>query len=353
MDDSETPSVGKAAGGHARAKSLSPEERSEIAKKAAAARWSPAGPVATHEGLLKIGNADIPCYVLENGERVLSTRGIMKALGRTWRGRKYTGTELPVFLEANNLKPFINNELGAVLAPRQIRTHRGTPSEAFPAEILPVVCDIYLRARETGALTGPQQTIAQQCEILVRALSRVGIIALVDEATGFQAVRPRDALQEYLERLIRKDLAVWAKKFPDEFYENIYKLRGWVWPGMNKNRYSVVAHYTRDLVYERMAPGLLKELEAKTPKDDKGNRDNKLHQWLSGDVGDPMLASHLQSILTLQRLALANGWGWQKFMHMVDQIMKKKGQTLDLPFTSSETSDPLPPSSQSPTAAPE
>lgn len=327
--------TGRAKGGLARANALTKEQRSEFAKKAAAARWNPTGPVATHEGTLKIGNAEIRCYVLENGERVLSTRGIMKALGRTWRGRKYTGTELPVFMEANNLKPFINNELGLVLSPRQIRTNRGVASEAFAAEILPVVCDIYLRARELNVLTGPQLVVAQQCEVLVRALSKVGIIALVDEATGFQAVRPQDALQQYLELLVMKELAVWAKKFPDEFYENIYKLRGWQWPGMAKNRFSVVAHYTKDLIYERMAPGLLKELQEKSPKDEKGQRENKLHQWLSPDLGDPMLANHMQSILTLQRLSIANGWGWQKFMNMVNQVMKKKGQSLDLPFDTS------------------
>ena len=100
---------------------------------------------------------------------------------------------------------------------------------------------------------------------------------------------------------------------------------------MKKNRYSAVAGYTRDLVYERMAPGLLRELEQKSPKDEKGNRENKLHQWLSSDVGDPMLANHIQSLLTLQRLAIANGWGWNRFMKMVDQVMQKKGQTLELP----------------------
>ena len=81
-----------------------------------------------------------------------------------------------------------------------------------------------------------------------------------------------------------------------------------------------------------MAPGLLKELETKSPKADKGQRENKLHQWLSEDVGDPMLASQFQSLLTLQRLCLANGWGWQRFMNMVDQVMPKKGQTLHLPL---------------------
>jgi hypothetical protein len=67
-----------------------------------------------------------------------------------------------------------------------------------------------------------------------------------------------------------KELAAWAKKFPDEFYENIYRLKGWPWPGMGKNRYSVVAYYTRDLVYERLGPGLLKELESKSPRNGDG-----------------------------------------------------------------------------------
>ena len=73
------------------------------------------------------------------------------------------------------------------------------------------------------------------------ALAKTGIVALVDEATGYQEVRPEDALAAYLEKVIRKELAAWVKRFPDEFYENIYKLKGWVWPGMQKNRYSVVA----------------------------------------------------------------------------------------------------------------
>jgi P63C domain len=62
-----------------------------------------------------------------------------------------------------------------------------------------------------------------------------------DWCVGGEAVRPQQALQAFLEKIIRKELAAWAKKFPDEFYENIYKLKGWPWPGMGKNRYSVVA----------------------------------------------------------------------------------------------------------------
>jgi hypothetical protein len=322
-------------GGIARAKSLTAEQRSEIARKAAQAKWDPSLPRATHTGILKMDGTEIPCYVLESGERILSTRGMMRSLKRTWRGRKYGGTQLPVFLEAKNLKPFINNDLMTVLTPLVFRTETGARAEGFRAEVLPGVCDIYLRARqEPGVLTAPQLVIAHQCELLVRALANTGIIALVDEATGFQAIRPRDALQSYLEMILSKELAAWSKRFPDEFYKNIYALKGWKWPGMSKNRFSVVAHYTRDLVYQRLGPGVLKELESRSPKDEKGNRKNKFHQWLNDDYGHPLLAQHLHSLVMFQRLALKTGQNWRQFLKMVDQVMPKKGETLELPFTS-------------------
>lgn len=125
---------------------------------------------------------------------------------------------------------------------------------------------------------------------------------------------------------------MWAKKFPDEFYENIYRLKGWTWPGMAKNRFSVVAHYTTNLIYDRLGPGITEELISKTPRNDKGHRPNRLHQWLSDDIGDPMLATHMHSILMFQRLAIANGYGWKRFLHMVDQVLPRKGSTLELPL---------------------
>lgn len=153
-------------------------------------------------------------------------------------------------------------------------TTSGTKAFGYRAELLPQVCNLYLRARDIGVLKPSQFHIADKSEILIRALAETGIIALVDEVTGYQTIRPQDALQQYLEAVIRRELAAWVKRFPDEFYENIYKLHGWHWPGMTKNRYSVVAHYTRDLVYERIGPGVLDELEKKSPKTATGNRKN-------------------------------------------------------------------------------
>lgn len=327
---------GKAKGGFARAAKLSPEERKSIAQKAAKERWEGVSLRATHEGILKLGDIEIACAVLENGQRVLSQSSFMKALGRSRqaKGRTHYGGDatMPAFLTAKNLKPFISKELEVTSSQIEFKPLRGFKAFGYSAELLPKVCDVFLDAKQSKAILPAQEHIAERAQILMRGLAHVGIVALIDEATGYQAVRAQDALQKYLELIVRKELAAWAKKFPDEFYENIYKLKGWPWPGMKKNRYSVVAHYTRDLVYERIAMGLLEELEKKSPQDEAGNRKNKLHQYLTEDIGDPMLAQHLHSLIMFQRLALANGYGWKKFVRMVDKVLPKRGSNLELPF---------------------
>lgn len=347
--------TGRALGGVARAEKLSPQERSEIASKAAKARWDqqsviqeidPSIPRALpeHRGELDLNGVKLPCAVVQgpNGvQRVLTENGITYAIlgsrsGASKRRKKSASEEgalVPLFLAPERLKPFIDKELeDGPLKPIDYidgdRVIRG-----YDAAILPAVCTVWLRAREAGALQKQQMAKAQQAEILMRALAHIGIVGLIDEATGYEKVRPQNALQELLGMIIRKELAAWVKRFPDEFYENIYKLRGWVWPGMGKNRFSVVAHYTRDLVYERLAPGVLDELERKTPKNESGQRPDRMHQWLTEDVGHPMLAQHLHSLMMFQRLAISNGYGWQRFVKMVDQVLPKKGSTLELPLT--------------------
>ncbi|MGL4856100.1 P63C domain-containing protein [Plesiomonas sp.] len=325
-------------GGKARADKMTPEERKAIAQIAAQKRWEKAKlPTAQYEGVLKINDTELEVAVLDNGKRIISQSSVFKALGRPSRGVRATldgEIVLPAFMDATNLVPFINHELRELINRVQYSSKSGAVLDGYDAAILPLVCDVYLQAREKGAIVRVNQLeTAMKAEILVRSLAKVGIVALVDEATGYQAVRPKDALQAYLDKIISRELAAWAKKFPDEFYENIYKLRNWPWTGMSKNRFSIVAHYTRDLVYERLGDSILQELEKKTPKGASGSRKNKLHQWLTDDVGNPMLAQHLHSLIMIQRLAIANGYGWNRFVKMVDQIMPRKGGTFELELT--------------------
>ena len=88
----------------------------------------------------------------------------------------------------------------------------------------------------------------------------IGIIGLVDEATGYQGIRAKRALATILEEFIAEELQPWTKTFPYEFYEEIFRLKGWPGPDGVK-RPSVIGHYTNDIVYARLAPGVLDELK--------------------------------------------------------------------------------------------
>ena len=191
---------------------------------------------------------------------------------------------------------------------------------------------MYLQARDAGVLRGQQIIIAKKCEMLVRSLSKVGIIALVDEVTGYQAIRDREALQQILDKYLLQEFAAWAKRFPDEFYREMFRLRGWHWRGMRVNRPSVVGKYTNDLVYQRLAPGVLDELQRRNPKDEKGNREGKHHQLLTGDIGIPALQQHLFATVGFMRASTT----WDQFYRMMQRAFPKLNSTLFLNFPEPE-----------------
>jgi hypothetical protein len=319
-------------GGDARKNALSPEQRSEIAKTAAESRWLPKAIYGTPEKKLKLGDRELECYVLEGGKRVLSGRGMQEALGL---GQSHGGL-LKEFLENDNIKPFIGNELAMeFLSPlRFIRPGRGgIPALAYDAMILPRICDAVLEARKQNKKLGKRQAeIADQCEIITRVLAKVGIIALVDEVTGYQEVRNKEALQALLDAFLQKEFAAWAKRFPDEFYRQIFRLRGWEWNRLSVKRPMLVGKLTNDVVYERLAPGVLAELENRNPKDERGKRKSTHHQWLTEDVGHPALAQHLHAIIGLMRASST----WKQFHDMLNRAFPKKGEVFQIDLFENE-----------------
>jgi P63C domain len=98
--------------------------------------------------------------------------------------------------------------------------------------------------------------IAQQCEILVRGFARVSIIALVDEATGFQRDRAKNALAQILEAFVAKELQPRIKTFPDDYYAQLFRLRGLEYPNDSVKRPQYFGTLTNDIVYKRLAPGV-------------------------------------------------------------------------------------------------
>lgn len=320
-------------GGLARKEALGAEERSEISRKAAVSRWT--APRATHEGLLRIGKFEIPCAVLADNTRVLSRIGFLRAIGRTGKakgGRRYDEEfQLPVFLTAENLKQFIGNDL--------IENSKSIPYRPLAGgslvigyrwELLPSVCHVFMDAKEAGVLRANQLHIAETCKILSRGFSLVGLTALIDEATGFQEVRDRHALEAILDQFLRAEHAKWAKRFPEEFYREIFRLNKWTWRGMRVNRPQVVAHYTKDVVYSRITPDLLDKLESLNPKDETGRRPVKHFQWLTDEIGIPALTQHIHAATALMRASDT----WKEFKVLLDRALPRKTKLSDLPLFS-------------------
>ncbi len=342
----EPDSIPQSLGGIARARKLSPEQRSEIAKVAAEARWDrdasrPHFPKATHDGHLQIGNTMIDCAVLEDGTRVISQSSFLRAIGRSPNPKAGQGSgtlrqayeenygldELPPFLPAMNLKPFISSELMNSKNPIAYKPKTGgRMAFGYKAEILPMVCYAYIDADKAGKALKSQKNMVKAAELIIRGLATVGIIALIDEATGYEKVRDRLALQKILDAYLLKELAAWAKRFPDEFYIELFRLRHWEWKGMSVNRPSFVGRLTNDLVYERLAPGILKELQTRNPVNEFGYRKGRHHQLLTHDVGHPALAQHLHASIALMRASK----DWNSFMMLMNRALPKKSGQLPL-----------------------
>jgi len=313
-------------------------------------------PQAAYEGIIKIGNIEMPCAVLEDGTRLINQAGLLRALGRArspkaGKGVLSTVDDLPFFLQAEALKPFITGELiestkPVFYLPKKMVEHSfPKPPYRFPrpdavgynAEVLPQVCEVYLKFRDQSLnehkkIPSRYQHIFEACDIVMRGLAHVGIAALVDEATGYQAIRDRAALQAILDQFLRKELAAWAKRFPTEFYQELFRLREWEWKGMKVNRPQAVAGYTNDFVYDRLVPGIREELERLNPTNERGRRKHRHHQWLTDEVGHPALAQHLYAVIGLMRASTS----WEQFTEMMDRAFPKKGTTLFLPIAEYE-----------------
>lgn len=279
---------------------------------------------------LKIGDTEFRCVVLEDGTRVISGKGFMTGMGMYRSGALSTrrkdvegGAQIPLFLAYKNLKPFISDELIGVLSPIEYLPYNGRkPQKGIKAEAIPKICDVWLQARDAGILKGTQLSIAIKCDMVIRALAHVGIIALVDEATGYQEDRERDELARLLEIYLSEERLRWAKMFPDEFYRQIYRLKNWQYPG-GGGKTPYVGRLTNQLVYEKLPPGVLEELRERNPiNPTKKRRQWCHHQFLSTDIGQPDLRDHLLQVIALLR-ASAN---WNIFKRLFARAFPTKEQ---------------------------
>lgn len=321
-------------GGIERAKNLTPEQRSEIATKASYARKSLRDlPRAKFADFMEIGGVTVGVAVLPDGRRLITQTSLNEIIGRKKEGsnsprkqdtapengikKNYPGEEnknaltlypevaplIPNFMRFDSLANLIqekdlNDFIPVVFTAPKLFGGKGY---GYSATILPLICDIYLEARLQGLLAPNQIKFAERCEILMRALSRVGIIALIDEKTGYQESRDKDELQKLLEKYVLEYQRPWTRQFPEEFFRQVFKIYGWTYLKDKNARPGCIGDFINRFIYDVLPEGVLQELRNKNPCDENGNRRHRHHQFLTKDLGCDGLKQQLVETITLMK----------------------------------------------------
>lgn len=338
---------GRKRSGKARMSKLTPEQRRELGRQAAAKRWEKKGksPDEIYEadawGTLPIIGHSVPCAVIMvEGEpiRLVSERELVKSLGGKRGGSHWLrvredseAANLPPIISATNLRPFVSEELREGLAaryPYKVPGRGGFVANGLRGELYPMICDVFLKARDEEALLESQEDLAVSADILMRALAHTGIIALIDEATGYQNKRAIDGLARILEAFIAKELQPYVSTFPPSYYEQLFRLRGLNYVVDSVRRPQYFGYLTNDIVYKRLAPGVLAELKKIVQRNEAGRPTHKYFQRLTANHGYPKLREHMGAVVAIMKLSS----NYSDFIQKLDRIAPRYGQNFLLPF---------------------
>jgi P63C domain len=279
-----------------------------------------------------LGGVNIPCYVLDNGERVLSQRGFFDVLGL-----RSSGSTMERFIRRTQLESHLAPEaLDELRHPLRMQPPRGGPQAfAYGGPLLIDVSNAVLSSHDKGTVDKAYDGQVIRAHVIVRATAKVGIIALIDEATGYEKERAANSLAQILEAFVAKELQPWVKTFPADFYAELFRLRGLPFPDGKVQRPQFFGHLTNDIIYRRLAPGVLESLKHVTPKNAQGKRKNKLFQMLTSNLGYPALREHIGAVVTMMQLSKKYG----DFKETLDRLRPAYGPTMPLPFPSGELDD--------------
>lgn len=311
----------KAKGGFARAEALSPEERAESARKAALARWSraddddpldepvtdeevldpvPEMPVARWRGALNIVGLEVPCYVLDTGQKII---------GRTSATELLTGIKgggaLEKYIAVRALEPFIDNNLVLErMVPFRLLEVEGLEKavKGLPADLMIEVCQGFVAALQASfdprspypKMTDRQRQMAIKASMFLSACAKVGLEALIDEATGYQYERAEDALQVKLRAFIADELRAWEKTFPDELWTEFGRLTGW--KGSLHSRPKWWGKLVIEMIYDTLDPDVAEYL-----KNNKPPPGVRWHRQLSENLGVRSLVSRCYEVIGMAK----------------------------------------------------
>ncbi|CAK6613803.1 TPA: P63C domain-containing protein [Providencia stuartii] len=259
-----------------------------------------------YRGTLDLAGFDISCYVLKDGTRILSGREMQRALKLVDDDKTYqvAGTRLQRYLNQKSLIPFLYKDKSEDhFAP--IECYEGDKKiNGYEASILVDICDAFMQARKEIDLSPRQSIIAEQCEMLIRSFAKVGIISLIDEATGYQYDRERNELQRILKAYVSEEILKWQLTFSDEFYKEIFRLWNYSYtPNNIKKKPQFVGKLTNKYIYEVLPDGVFETIKSDMPRTESGNYKHRFHQKLTPEIGREHLKKQITEVTTLMKIS--------------------------------------------------
>lgn len=228
--------TGRAIGAKARSEKLTPEQRSEIARKAALAKHRK--PLeAIRKGNFKDDfGFDVECYVLNDDKRtaLISQRGMGAAL-ELGEG----GSRLKRFVNYQFMQKYIGPELREKLENpivfQTVKSDNAGPSayaNGYDVTILIDLCNAIISAKRDGAKVS--ESVSTQASIILSASAKSGIQELVYKLAGFDSTK--DHFVQAFKQFVTEEAKKYEKEFPIELYDEwarIYSIkipdRGWPW----------------------------------------------------------------------------------------------------------------------------
>jgi hypothetical protein len=245
-------------------------------------------PVAKWPGTLRLGTLDLPVYVLDDGRRVI-TRGGATAVLTSGKG----GGNLESYIGVGALKGYIPDDFSEQMFEIELPEVVNKTVLGMTAESFLEICSAYARALDEGNLKTPRQIeIATKAAVFLAACSKVGLIALIDEATGYQYVRAEDAMQLKLRLFLADEMRKWDRTFPEELWREFGRLTNWQGSLVQRPKYW--GRLVMELIYDYLEPDVADWLRKNNPKPQKGQNH---HQWLSEQYGLKKLTEHIWKVI--------------------------------------------------------
>ena len=264
-------------------------------------------------GFLPLNDVKVECYHLNNNKRVLSGRGLQKILGINTRensGKKLVSVSgktlenLVISFKKNEKCPDEVNDIERVFRQEVIQfvrigTGGSTPkhTNGFEATFLMDIChflqDVYL----AGILPEKHNELHARATIISRAFAKSGIIAIIDEATGYN--KAKDEYRKLFKQFILEEAREWKKEFPDELIDIFYRIYG-ITKIKNRNHPMFFGKLINKYIYFPLANSngaILEKLREKNPiiisKTGNKYRKERYFQFLREELGMPELRKHI------------------------------------------------------------